>query len=252
LTEGYKLVHQLITISETIGPDDSVWSVFDRKLETALHAVEVAVSIRLRDEMGHGIELVRWLEGWSLRFKQQQKTLLCFAEDPLQRQCLDFSHPNMELQYISSLNEIPKILLNLTKKKATIDAPPAPPPVIQKTDIPEKKEPEEPFAVPIQQIVAAPAPCMEACGKEADSLKTVQLTMGTTSPASIDEPTGYESMPGGRRQIKQNTVIEISGEYQCDNCGAIRMFCKGDILQKCENRECFSVEASFTLQFDLF
>jgi hypothetical protein len=239
------LVHQLITISETIGPDDSVWSVFDRKLETALHAVEAAVSIRLRDEMGHGIELVRWLEGWSLRFKQEQKTLLCFAEDPLQRQCLDLSHPNMELQYISSLNEIPKILLLLAKQKATIDAPIVPPVIPQ-------KEPQQQFDVPVQEIVSPPVPRIEASGKESDSPKSAQLTMNTTRPASVGEYAGYTGMPGGCRRIKQNTVIEISGEYRCDNCGAIRMFCKGDILHKCENRECFSAEASFTLQFDLF
>jgi len=67
------LVHQLISVTENISPDDTIWNIFDQKLEVALLAVEVAVSIRLRIEMGKGIELIRWLEGWNLRFKQQNR-----------------------------------------------------------------------------------------------------------------------------------------------------------------------------------
>jgi hypothetical protein len=252
------VVHQLITIAEPIGPDDSMWRVFDRKLEEALHAVEVAVSIRLRAEMGHGIELVRWLEWWTIRFKDHQKTLLCIAEDPQQRQCIELSHPNMELLYISSLNEIPKFLLHLTKPKEKIDAPPVTP-IARKDVVPEKKETEQPIAAPQQQTASAPISsgvaitspsdnAIDKSGKESDKLpNAVRLTISTTKPIASDNRVVY-----GSRQVKQNTVIEISGEYRCDCCGTIRMFCKGDVVNKCENRECFSVEASFSLQFDLF
>jgi hypothetical protein len=258
VTEGGELLHQLITIAETISPDDSVWSVFDRKLEEALPAVEVAVSVRLSHEMGNGMELVRWLEGWSLRFKQQHKTLICIAEDPLKRECLELAHPNTELIYISSLNEIPRILSRLTQPRAKVDTPPVIP-AVQKNAIPENKETQQPVTGPVEQKVPLPAAGKEPSdsaidrnGKESDRSKTVRLSVSTTGPVSGNDRAGYGSMTDVRRQVKQDAVIEVSGEYRCDHCGTTRMFCKGDVVNKCENRECPSIQASFTLQFDLF
>jgi len=288
------LVHQLITIAELTDPNDTVWSAYDRKLEVALNAVEVAVSIRLRGEMGHGVELVRWLEGWTLRFRQQQKTLISIAEDSAQRQCLDLSHPNMELTYISSINEIPKMLLRLTRQR---DMAPALPPeeVRVKNPAPpvagKKEQPRTPLAL---RHPAAPE------GDDGPSIKPVarlpsesvpppsavrtndpaQPGERTGSPAAASPPApariaakelpgsgipeistestpgtcwaGYRRTLGNSSNVVQHSVIEISGEYRCDNCGMVRMFCKGDIVDRCENRECFAIRTSFTLQFDLF
>jgi hypothetical protein len=288
------MVHQLITIAEYPDPHDTVWSVFDRKLEAALEAVEIAVSIRLRPEMGHGMELIRWLEGWNLRFRQQNKTLISIAEDPAQQQCLELSHPNMQLVYISSINEIPKILLKMTQQHfSSTRVPPlsAPPPVAPDTAIPAiEMQPPVPAgsadAAPPAQAPGSSGPPVAADSAAENTPDTPEqqtppseIQESTPFPASVYsngrtpplppedrtpvtgshhaehsefDRTGYNRTVGINKQVTQYSIIEISGEYRCNNCGATRMFCKGDVVEKCENRECASTTASFTLLYDLF
>jgi hypothetical protein len=271
------VVHQLITIGELTDPNDTVWSTYDRKLEAALDAVEVAVSIRLRNEMGHGVELVRWLEGWTLRFRQQQKTLISIAEDPAQRQCIELSHPDMALTYISSINEIPKMLLRLTRRH---DGEPAEAPDDIRRENPVRPaaapggrgEPSiKPVAMPPEKLHAPaavrtndPARQGESMGLPAAASPIASARIATPEQAGKNRPDiGTESTPEtglagyGRTlssgsTVVEHSLIEISGEYRCDNCGMVRMFCKGDIVDRCENRECFATRTSFTLQFDLF
>lgn len=288
------MVHQLITIAEYTDPDDTVWSVFDRKLEAALQAVEVAVSIRLRPEMGNGVELIRWLEGWNLRFRQQNKNLISIAENPAQQECLELSHPNLELIYISSINEIPKMLLKMSQRPTAV-----------KRKHPVDRENNEYVPQPVQSArreapsvphtkAAIPAPAGTEHESPAESSssppqpenvtsvhQTQPLTTGTApsdNPSHVDNSlhetrsfpnnaspdgnraplpsgldwTGYNKTVGNSKLVSKHSIIEISGEYRCNSCGATRMFCKGDIVDKCENRECSSSSASFTLLFDLF
>ena len=274
------MVHQLITIAEFPEPTDTVWSAFDRKLEAAINAVETAASIRLRAEMGHGVELIRWLEGWSLRFREQHKALISIAEDPVQRQCLELSHPNMELVYVSSINDLPRTLLRLTRELAGTSPPPQT--AVQRRDVPppaplpEKAAPtatEKP--VPAAERINAPAPPVSPAVQPPRRQEQTLPRAGTPPapvlqrpanvaaaehapppPVTIDENNsgwaGYGRTLGNSKQVVELTLVEISGEYRCDNCGTTRMFCKGDIVDRCENRECFSLRTSFTLQFDLF
>lgn len=284
------MVHQLITIAEYPDPKDTVWSVFDRKLEAALEAVEIAVSIRLRPEMGHGMELIRWIEGWNLRFRQQNKTLISIAEDPAQQQCLELSHPNMELVYISSINEIPKILLKMTQQRlssARVSFP----------TVPDSIEPSREMrpsiasadSAPPAQAPATSGPPPDTNGAMENTNTPLHTPKQQTSSSEIQESTppsasshftgrapptppgnrtpavgnhhaesskldwtGYNRTVGISKQVTQYSIIEISGEYRCNNCGATRMFCKGDVVDRCENRECTSTTANFTLLYDLF
>lgn len=282
------MVHQLITIADEVGPDESVWSVFDRKLETALQAVEVAASVRLRNDMGYGIDLIRWLEGWNLRFKQQGKAMFCIAEDPAQQQCLELSHPNMGLICITSLNDIPKMLLRLTKQINRIGAAPVVVPV--RNDLPvERTMVPPPVSLPVQETLPGAVLVTEgrlAQETIADSpkqepvvsvnsaqppspqmpppqqpqavrtspgvlLPTVQITEVNISRTGVVE-NEYALQPQSAKKVRQDDIIEIAGEYRCDNCGTTRMFCKGIVVDTCENRECYAPRASYTLQFDLF
>jgi hypothetical protein len=276
------LVHQLITIAEDIGSNDTVWSVFDQRLEAALFTVEMAISIKLRIEMGNGMELIRWLEGWNLRFKQQKKTLVSIIEDPAQQQCLELSHPSMELVYTSSVNEIPKILLRLTQQHISADDPPVSS-VSGKTnsddfskilpasvDQPDTLASSETGAINGISTLAAESKTVLSDKAHESQAPATSTSFGidppkggftdqnslirpeTTIPVPEKSMTGYECTLENSKRIVQNTTIKISGEYQCNNCGVTRMFCKGDIADRCENRECISDQTSFTLLFDLF
>ncbi|MBN1576549.1 MAG: hypothetical protein JW913_08355 [Chitinispirillaceae bacterium] len=258
------MVHQLIAITESIDPGDTVWAAFDRKLEEALNTAEIAASIKLRGEMGHGLELIRWLEGWNLRFKHQRKTLISIAEDPVQLQCLELSHPDMELTYCSSINTIPKMLLNLTpqdsspeKGRTAMQQPPAAadeeaPVVPAGAGVTSERTKRDPL--PVGQPVDASVAATESSSQENGAASDNDAEIGVVeAPAGRGaEGIGYGRAAKNGVHVPRGAVIEIAGEYRCDACGATRMFCKGDIVDQCENRECVSSSTGFSLLFDLF
>jgi hypothetical protein len=241
------VVHQLITIPELTDPRDTIWSAFDRKLEDAILAVELAVSIRLRKEMGSGVELIRWLEAWNQRFIQHNKTLISIAENPEQQRCLDLSHPNMKLVYIKSINDIPRTLLKLTDQ-------PVPPHVSRqgkrsgKNIKPLTHQQSKPSA-----LSETPVEPLHAESSSGDEKKKADPSSTSTKSSTWDADwTGYTGPSDLNIEIARYTVVDISGEYCCNNCGATRMFCKGDIVDICENRECSAPSSGFSLLFDLF
>lgn len=275
------MVHQLITIAEDIEFQNSVWSIFDQKLEAALYAVEVAVSIRLRSEMGHGIELIRWLEGWNLRFKQEQKNFICIVEDPVQQQCLELSHPNMELVYIFSINEIPKLLLQFRRKtmgstdfsdrriRAVAGKE------ITKQQIEQKSQSLEPVkdvhmdsvssiqdskdfpTIPEVQLFQS-GKTLNVISSEMDTVATHAVDAKLVTPVekietiSCKVKCNYVYPPEDCKHIGQDMIVDISGEYQCESCGMMRMFCKGDLVGRCENQDCIPAISRYSLQHDLF
>jgi hypothetical protein len=261
------LVHQLITISEEITSDKSTWDQIDQKLENALHAVQIAATIKLRPEMGRGIELIRWLSKWSVRYHEKNRSLLCISDDPAQYQSLELSHPDNHLICISSLNDVPKILNSLSQAK-------------NKSGLPQESneatpQPEKTIEDHETRIIPATTNEKQIQNNQSFELnqmpdhtqRNISITPSASenqlSLASKSEKAGTETRATQAKnnissaqisttKVIKSGVVEISGEYRCDNCGMIRMFCKGDIVTGCENRECTFGQGSFTLLFDLF
>lgn len=243
---------------EPVDPKETVWSVFDGRLETALNTVEVAVSVKLHRDMGHDMELIRWIEGWNLRFRQRQKALISIVEDPAQQLCLELSHPDMELVYCRSINDIPALLLKLTHRQ---DAPQKDQsiPVVQNDTL---KPAEEQSVVQPSTMAAPPVtPDIPAAGwAERPPVAALREPAPKVPPSkevevqgeSTDADNGSDRTTENTLRMVQDSIVEIAGEYRCDYCGTTRMFCKGAIVDRCENRECSSSSSSFSLVYDLF
>lgn len=261
------LVHQLITISDEITSDQSTWEQINQNLENALHTVQTAASIKLRSEMGNGIELIRWLSKWSSRFREKNLSLLCITDDPAQLQSLELSHPDLGLRCISSLNELPKILNSLSRTDAVVQQyeklQTVSNVVLEKADVNVATSgPQSVNPVPVQKR-SSPSESFHSTdtlknphsttllNKSAEfvATKSVDFENDTTKLPQLDQTTTNDTFA---KKVVQDQIIEISGEYQCDNCGTMRMYCKGDIVLCCENRECISDRTSFTLKYDLF
>lgn len=266
------MVHQLIDISDISGQNDTIWVAFDRKLEAALNTVEIAASIRLQPEMGHSMDLIRWLEGWNLRFSQQHKTLISIAEDNAQFQCLELSHPSMKLVYISSVNDIPSLLLKLSNRRDTSKATNRG--ISEENVAPDTGKTASLSDVPDDQATQIEETDLETSPKnstvslmsskdtnlEENSNSVVTPVAGTCEVTADDvteesryaKDTENDTTSTDNIQVEYKTVIEITGEYRCNNCGMSRMYCKGDIVNRCENRECLSTETRYTLLYNLF
>lgn len=267
-----QVVHQLVAVTEIASGERGVWSLFDEKMENALNNDAVVVSIMLHPEMGHGMELVRWLEKWHRQCRENDKTLISIAENKQQFQCLEMSHPDMGLQYVSSVNDLSfrlKVLTghktlhhdedkqrNTTERiKNSIVIPP-------ENRTAEVDEPSSGDNHPAGSVEHAPVPSMQTAGtperdvavqKESMPSKLIMNSVVAVHDNGIGKkPAVGTTTPLYGKKVEGNAVVEIAGEYQCDHCGVTRMYCKGDVVVSCENRECNAHRTEFTLIYDLF
>ena len=90
---------------EDVGGQD-IMTIFDEQLRHAMSAQESVVIMCIRAEMGCSTVLLEWLEGWSDRFSKVSKQLFIIPSNVNQLECLEVSHPDLELKYAPSLEDL--------------------------------------------------------------------------------------------------------------------------------------------------
>lgn len=118
--------YQIITFSKDTYPDQNVWDVCDQQLEKHLSQAENGIAIILLEEMTSGIDLLNWLSKWQHKCENSSKQFFIITEDTDQQECIEFSHPDLNLIYFSSkeefLNTYPQFSQNVQNKHGTSDA----------------------------------------------------------------------------------------------------------------------------------
>lgn len=118
-----------ITEQET---QEDPWSLFEKKLEETLTKSENYIALHLVDKMGAGLPLLEWLEGWHKKYIKTGKYIYIVPANEQQYESLEFSPPDKEFNYVSSVEELDEIFNSIPKKEVKQEKKEAPP-------VPEKK-----------------------------------------------------------------------------------------------------------------
>jgi hypothetical protein len=221
--------YEIIEITNEELENTPVLEAIDARLKAALSTPARIVPLKLRPEMDDCSMGLEWLEQWSRHFMQAGKTLVTIPATRYQHQCLEISHPDQNLRYVESVDELEKAYPELVE-------PVAPPAVPEST--------AESGAVEQQRGIVPPP---QSASPSLTPPPPVQGYAGThdTGGAEFETPTPYEEMMPG-------TISEVSGEYACKSCGNHRMWLKGDLVTACTEMECLDPERGWKLSCDLF
>lgn len=120
--------YQILCLENDDIIDDDIWSVFDKKCKEALSAEEECIAIQLRDEMEGGVPLLNWLEKWQEKFQKVGKTFYVVSDNSVQLESLEFSHPDQNLNYTSTIGELEdRINYSPVTQLVEIEEEPTPP-----------------------------------------------------------------------------------------------------------------------------
>jgi hypothetical protein len=244
------LEHRFITLSGAALKDQDVWAAFDAELQAALLANVAGVAVNLVPQMPADIKLLDWLESWQKEFAGVGKEFIIVAEDYRQLHCLEISHPDQNLRYVASLEELWHTFpayhpAGPAAAEPELPPAPAPTPAVPPQLAPVPVAPP-PVAVPVLPTPAPPPPKPAPAPLEPPS----RPSMTPQSPQLQSEHTPPETTPPAR--VKAGVIIRASGEYACLGCGATRMYAKGDRAAACENAECQGPNLGWKLIFELF
>jgi hypothetical protein len=214
--------HIVISVSDEEIQNKPVITAFDEKLRRTLSDQAGIVAICLHPELGCGTEMLQWLETWQDKFLKVKKQFYIVPGNVNQMECLEVSHPDQELKYIPTLDDLETLLASLAPEvsEAVLEvrmppsAAPAPVPKVEKVEQPAADIDAETFEVKIAK--QAPDP---------------------SSPPVLMDAT---------------QLVELSGEYKCRGCGTARMWLKGDITAVCANPECTDTDAGWEMTYELF
>jgi hypothetical protein len=223
-------------------------SAFDRKLELALaQGDSPAVVVHLRADMQPSLDLLEWLEQWTKRFAVAGMRCVIVPQTPDQLETLEMSHPDQNLSYAASLDEI-EIMFPPPPKQA-----PKPKPVHDVAN--------DAHALKAGQDQATTSQDSEAIfelsepSDRSDPIPVKKQTRPAKKPAPIPEPEPEELPEEPVMEAKTSAVGALStltGEYTCMGCKVSRMWLKGETMKTCENPECLNPDAGWQLAFDVF
>lgn len=230
---------ELVVLEEKEIHGQPVLPLFDDKLRQALTAKSGVVAICMRPEVECNTDLLEWLEAWSCRFSSANKSFFIVPATAIQLECLEVSHPDMALRYVSTLDELDVVARHIEKKESerVPSPPPRPvPPEIPKAEYRAAPEPSAQQIVYIQQ----PAPPPVYSYPAAEEFKT---------PPAIENITA-DIVPSVH--MAAGNKVRLAGEYVCLSCKISRMWLKGDKAADCENPECRNPSAGWDLTCELF
>lgn len=98
--------YYLVDLSDEEIEDRPVIDTFDQKLQSIISQNKNQVALQLRNDMDADTELIEWLEKWSAEFARANKEFIIAPNNPEQLECLEVSHPDQNLKYVSSIDEI--------------------------------------------------------------------------------------------------------------------------------------------------
>jgi hypothetical protein len=208
-----------IEIEKLSGDSQADLGVFDTKLTGALQQKISPVILRLNPEMPAGMLLVEWLEDWNRKFHKAGMVFMVVAESSLQAQSIELSHPDDELHFVTSLDDIAKYLPAETGPVKIAPEPAASSTISMPT---------------LLQPVASPG-------------------LAPSSQTAQDDFTSVAQSPSNPPPVMHcDEITKLSGEYICLSCGASRMWLKGDTVTNCDNPECLKPDQGWQLTWELF
>lgn len=246
----------LISSDEPARPGVDERAAFDRKLEQCFTGpVAAAVVIQLRADMAPSIELLEWLERWTRRLSEERVRCIIVPQTPAQLECLELSHPDQNLIYAASMDEIGPLLPPGT-------GPPMP---SQDTGPVHESSPGGPELSHLEETKGAvPDPVFQPDSAPAineSARSQAECEPEGTSAADAKAPDGANRAEGPREALRKvsaapiiaiGSVSTTSGEYACAGCRTSRMWLKGERMSSCINPECLNQEAGWRLEWDLF
>jgi hypothetical protein len=218
--------HIVISVSDEDIQNKPAITAFDEKLRRALSDQAPIIAICLHPELGCGTEMLQWLETWQDKFLKVKKQFYIVPGNVNQMECLEVSHPDQELKYVPTVEDLETMLMSLAPEVA-----------------------EAVLEVQVPAVVPTPAPAQQ----------TVQpppfpTQVSDDEPATFEVKTVKEAPDPALPPIlmDDSQIVETSGEYKCLGCQTTRMWLKGDITSECTNPECPDPDAGWEMSYELF
>jgi hypothetical protein len=210
--------HIVISVSDEDIQNKPVITAFDEKLRRALSDQAPIIAICLHPELGCGTDVLEWLETWQDKFLKVKKQFYIVPGNVNQMECLEVSHPDQELKYVPTVEDLETMLMSLA---------------------PEVAEAVLEVQVPAQQAVKPPPAPAQVSDDE---------------PATFEVKTVKEAPDPALPPIRMDDsqIVETSGEYRCLGCQTTRMWLKGDITSECTNPECPDPDGGWEMSYELF
>lgn len=207
---------------ESIEQDPIVFC--DKSMTQALHELPKLIILILPKHQCNQIELVDWLYNWTTQFRDAGKELIIVAPEKTHYEFLEYSHPDLCLNYVKNIDDLSLPALNETEQ------------VTDDTTCPEVKieEPSSELELPFEPTVTS-----RPEQTSIDVLEANENKEETSPELYVYEP-------------KVGDISSISGEFECKGCKVNRMWLKGDRFLTCENAECFNSSAGWKLTYELF
>lgn len=228
---------EIVALEDKEIKDKPLLPLFDDKLRQAFTTQNSLVALCMRPEIACNTGVLEWLEAWSRRFNDAKKTFFIVPATPTQLECLEVSHPDMALRYVSTLDELDIVARHIEKRESEQVAPLPPPPLPPMPKV-EYREADP----PAQQIVyiqqpAPPPVYIYAAPEDKRTAPAMDNSMAYVVPSI---------------HMAADTKVRLAGEYVCASCKNSRMWLKGDKAANCENPECRSPSAGWDLTCELF
>ena len=219
--DGEAMNHVVVSVSDEDIQNKPVITAFDEKLRRTLSDPAGIVAICLHPELGCGTEMLEWLETWQAKLLKVKKQFFIVPGNVNQMECLEVSHPDQELTYIPTVEDLETLLSSLAPEVS-----------------------EAVLEVQMPSAAPAPVPQPEKAVQPADETDAVAFEVKIVKQAP--DP----SAPPLLMDVSQ--IVELSGEYKCRGCGTARMWLKGDITAECANPECTDTDAGWEMTYELF
>jgi hypothetical protein len=232
---------EIIILKEEEILDQPVLALFDDKLRRVLTAKNNIVALCIRPEMECSTGLLEWLEAWNTRLRNVNKKFFIVPATATQLECLEVSHPDLDLHYASSLDQLP----------AGEPQIPDPEPPVSKT------EPVIPVVVAeagnriaARAVAAHQATMMKQATEEPVVAAVISLASEETKAVHVVPD--HSDFLAPKVHMKAGNTVRLAGEYVCSGCRISRMWLKGDKATNCENPECRNPSAGWNLTCELF
>jgi hypothetical protein len=218
--------HIVISVSDEDIQNKPAITAFDEKLRRALSDQAPIIAICLHPELGCGTEMLQWLETWQDKFLKVKKQFYIVPGNVNQMECLEVSHPDQELKYVPTVEDLETMLMSLAPEVAE---------AVLEVQVPAAALTQ----APVQQAVQPPpAPAQVSDDEPATfEVKTVKEAPDPALPPIL---------------MDDSQIVETSGEYKCLGCQTTRMWLKGDITSECTNPECPDPDAGWEMSYELF
>ncbi|MBN1981397.1 MAG: hypothetical protein JW795_07700 [Chitinivibrionales bacterium] len=122
--------YQIIYLTGITTDPAMLWQECDRMIQTALMQIQRGIALFLIPEMKSGAPLLDWLEKWQKSIFEQRKQFFILTSDVNQQECIEFSHPDLNLVYFPSEQELMAAFPQFAPTKE--EEPPVVPPLQEK------------------------------------------------------------------------------------------------------------------------